>query len=111
MSNDQVTCAGLPNYGTVDRSEKYHRPDAHHAATLDRPSHQRAGSVPFADTENDRDLATTDNPAYQPAEVGSLTICYLFLLYVAAIEFYCEIVHSDKPPLPLPLKKGDHTFI
>ena len=76
--------SGLPSYGTVDRSEKYHRPDAHQAATLDRPG-QRAGSVPFADTENDRDLATTDNPAYQPAEVLTAITLFCYCVYIVIV--------------------------
>jgi len=53
---------GLHGYGTVERGEQHYKPDAHSAATLDRPRN-RAGSVPFADTEND---GMGGDPAYYP---------------------------------------------
>ena len=71
---------GLQGYGTVERGEQHYKPDAHSAATLDRPRH-RAGSVPFADTENDKDIAAGDNPAYYPrgGEVSTVTWGYFIL--------------------------------
>lgn len=47
----------------TDRGGDRHRPDGPRAATLDPRGNKRGGSVPFAELEDDNNLAGTDADA------------------------------------------------
>lgn len=73
--NADLSSCFIPGFGYTERSEQYAPDDtASRSATLDLKGRGRGrgGSVPFAENEDDRNLASVD-PAYygRDGEVGT----------------------------------------